>query len=215
MMIDLTINRTAAIDAAKDRLGAPTVFFYCENEHHTVIDASSILSSFIKQLCEFIHRTSRIYPEDVAREIRKFFGHKRVKPDIDDLNDIFCRLFPHVSDTIYVVDGIDVLHREHAISILEVFRSLLRSYRPQRGSRVLLLSRDQVQGYININTSIPGIRQISTSANVMQDIQTYIKASITGKTMYRILTHDPLLIEEIPRRLLEESSGMYAGPNSL
>jgi hypothetical protein len=60
---------------------------------------------------------------------------------------------------------------------------------------------------------MPGIRQISTSANVMQDIETYIGSSITDKTMCRKLTDDPLLIEEIRQGLLAESSGMYAIPN--
>lgn len=212
---DLTINRTAVIDAAKYERGSPTVFFYCENEHHAALDASSILSSFIKQLCEFLCRMSRPYPEAVTREIRKFFGHKRVQPDLEDLKDIFTRFSPHVSDTIYVVDGIDSLDQKHAKSLLEFFRSLFLDPRPQQGSRVLLLSRDQVPGHIYITTLMPGIHQISTSANVMRDIETYIKSSITDKTMCRKITDDPLLIEEVQRRLLAESSGMYANLNPL
>lgn len=203
------------IDAAKYEFGSPTVFFYCMNEHPAALDASSILSSFIKQLCELLQRASRPYPEDVASEIRKFFGRNRVKADLDDLKDIFTRFFPHVPDTVYVVDGIDALDREHAKSLLEFFRSLLVDPRTQQGSRILLLSRDQVPGYININTFMPGIRQISTSGNIMQDIQSYIESSITDKTMYRKLTDDPSLLEEIRQRLLAESSGMYANPLAL
>lgn len=176
------------------------------------LDASAILSSFIKQYCEFLSRTSRPYPEDVAREIKKFFGHKRVQPDLEDLKDIFTRFFHYVSDTIYVVDGVDALDRDHARSLLELFRSLFHDSGPQRGSRILLLSRDQVPGYINITIFMPGIRQISTSANVIQDIRTYIESSITDKTMRRKLTDDPLLIKEIQLRLLAESSGMYDDP---
>ncbi|KAI9035596.1 uncharacterized protein KD926_003200, partial [Aspergillus affinis] len=204
-----TMIATAAIDAAKYELGCPTVFFYCENEHHAALDASSILSSFIKQLCEFLCRTSKSFPEDIAREIGKFFGHKRVQPDLEDLKDIFTRFFDCVSETIYVVDGIDALDQEHAKSLLELFRSIFHDSGTQQGSRILLLSRDQVPGYINIATFMPGIRQISTSANVMQDIGTYVESSITDKTMCRKLTDDPLLIEEVQRRLLAESSGMF------
>ena len=91
---DLTINRTVVIDAAKYELSFPSVFFYCENEPQAALDASSILSSFIRQLCEFLDRTSISYPKDVAKGIRKFFGHKRLKPDLDDLKDIFTPLFP-------------------------------------------------------------------------------------------------------------------------
>jgi hypothetical protein len=158
---------------------------------------------------------SRPYPEDVAREIRKFFGHNRVKADLDDLKDIFTCFFPHVSDTIYVIDGIDALDREHAKYLLEIFRSLFVDPRAHQGSRILLLSRDQVPGYININTFMPGIRQISTATNVMDDIKTYIDSSITDKTMCRKITGDSSLLREIRQRLLAESSGMYAYPNGL
>jgi hypothetical protein len=162
-----------------------------------------------------LHRTSRNYPEDVERDIKKFFGHKRVKADLEDLKHIFTRLLHHDSDTVYVLDGVDALDRKHAKSLLEFFRPLFIDSGPQQGPRILLLSRDQVQGYINIKTFMPGIRQISTSANVMQDIETYIQSSITDKNRYRQLTDDPLLIEEIPRRLLAESLGMYANPQVL
>jgi hypothetical protein len=184
------------------------------DEHPDALDASSILSSFIKQLCELLHRTSSPYPEGVAREIRKSFGHNRVKSDFDDLKNIFTRLFHNFSDTIYVLDGVDALVREHARSLLGVFRTLFVDSKAQQGSRILLLSRDQVPGYININTFMPGIRQISTSANIMQDIETYIKASITDKIMCRKLTDDPSLLNEIRQRLLAESSGMYANPHA-
>ena len=111
------------------------------------------------------------------------------------------------------MDGVDALDREHAKSLLELFRSLIHNSGPQQGSRILLLSRDQVPGYINITTFMPGIRHISTSANVMQDIGTYVESSITDKTMCRTLTDDHLLIEEIKQRLLTESSGMYGRSN--
>ncbi|KAJ5556370.1 hypothetical protein N7494_000285 [Penicillium frequentans] len=207
-----TMIATAVIEAAKYELGSPTVFFYCEGDGHAGLDVSSILSSLIKQLCEYLHRMHRMhrpYPEGVAKEIRKFFGDKRVKPDFDDLKDIFTHLFHHTPDTIYVVDGVDALDQKHAKSLLELVRLLFIDTTPQQQSRILLLSRDQVPGYININTFIPGIRQISTSANVMQDIKTYIESSIIDKNICRKLTDDPVLIEKVRQRLLAESSGMF------
>lgn len=203
------------IEAAKYELGSPTVFFYCESDDHAGSDMSSILSSLIKQLCECLHRKHRPYPEDVAKEIRKFFGHKRIKPDLDDLKNIFTRLFCHIPDTIYVIDGVDALDQKHAKSLLGLVRLLFMNTSPQQQSRILLLSRDQVPGYININTLVPGVRQISTSANVMPDIKTYIESSIIEKSIYRKLTDDPVMIEKIRQRLLAESSGMYASPNLL
>lgn len=210
---DLTINRTAVIEAGKYELGSPTVFSYCEGDCYAGLDVSSILSSLIKQLCEYLHRMHRPYPEGVAKEIRKFFGHKRVKPDFADLKDIFTHLFHHTPDTIYVIDGVDALDQKHAKSLLELVRLLFIDTSSQQKSRILLLSRDQVPGYININTFIPGIRQISTSANVMQDIKTYIESSIIDKDICRKLTDDPVLIEKVRQTLLAESSGMYVHPN--
>ncbi|KAJ6028826.1 hypothetical protein N7540_004402 [Penicillium herquei] len=204
-----TMIATAVIDAAKYELGCLTVFFYCETEHRTGLSASAILSSFIRQLCGFIRRTSKRYPENIEKEIRKFFGPKRVQPDLDDLKDIFNLCFRCVPDTVYIVDGLDALDQEHAKHLLELFRLLFHKSESQKGSRILLLSRDQVPGYINISTFIPGIRQISTSANVLEDIAIYIESSITDKTMRRKLTDDHLLVQEIQQRLLMESSGMF------
>ncbi|KAJ5923674.1 hypothetical protein N7454_008919 [Penicillium verhagenii] len=204
-----TMIATAIIDAAKYDLRRPTVFFYCENDHHAALNALSILSSFIKQLFSFLQQAAIPFSEDVSKQITKHFGHKRVTPDLEDLKDIFTLLYPCAPGTIYVVDGVDALDREQAKSILSLFRSLFLDSSPSEGSRILLFSRDQVPGYINIDTFMPGIHRISTSANVMQDIETYIEASITDKTMCRKITDDPMLAAEIPRKLLIESSEMF------
>ncbi|CAG7990576.1 unnamed protein product [Penicillium salamii] len=204
-----TIIATAVIDAAKYELNFSTVFFYCETENRTELSASNLLSSFIRQLYAYICRKFRFNLEDVTEEINKFFGHKRVQPDLDDLKEIFTLCFRSVPNAVYIIDGLDALDREDGKFIMELFRSLLLYYGSQNGARILLLSRDQVPGYINISTFVPGIHQISTSANITQDISTYIESSFTDKTMCRTLTDDHLLIEEIKQRLLTESSGMF------
>ncbi|GAB1193391.1 hypothetical protein APSETT444_002607 [Aspergillus pseudonomiae] len=149
------------------------------------------------------------YPEDVKTEIRKFFGPKPIQPDFEDLKYIFSRLFHSVPDAVYIIDGLDVLSQNHGKALLGLIQSLFCFSRPPQGSRILLLSRDQVPGYINIATFMPGIRQISTSGNVMEDIESYIEASIIDKTMCRKLTDDAVLVEDIKRTLLTKSSGMY------
>lgn len=73
----------------------------------------------------------------------------------------------------------------------------------------MLLSRDHIEGYINISTFIPGIRHISTSANVTGYIEHFIEISIVDKTMHRKLTDDRQLLEELKSALLAESAGMY------
>jgi hypothetical protein len=209
---DLTINRTAVVEAAKYRyseLRAPIVVFYCENEHYGSLQASYILSSFIKQLCEFLRYSSRPFPEDIIRKVRRFFGHDRTAPDFEDLKDIFILLFYYVPNTIYVLDGFDALNQEHIKGLLTFIRPLFCDPKPPQGSRILLLSREQIPGYINITTFMPGTCQISTSVNVMRDIQIYIETSVDDKTMCRKLTDDRSLLDDIKRVLLTESSGMY------
>jgi hypothetical protein len=146
--------------------------------------------------------------------VKNFFGHNRTEPDFDDLKDIFIRLFYYVPNTIYILDGFDALDQEHSKSILICFRSLFSSSKSPQGSQLLLLSREQIPGYVDIATFIPEIRQISTSPGVRQDIETYIEMSIIDKTMYRKLTEDALLLQEIKQKLLKESSGMYETSSS-
>jgi hypothetical protein len=102
-----------------------------------------------------------------------------------------------------------VLDEKHVKTLLRFIRSLFCDSLPPEGTRILLLSREQISGHINVTTSIPGIHQISTSANVMRDIKTYIETTIAEKLMFRKLTDDLQLMEEIKRVLLKESSGMY------
>ncbi|KAM0249501.1 hypothetical protein ACHAQJ_009049 [Trichoderma viride] len=207
-----TMIATAVVEAAKYQFSEfkfPTIYFYCDHEYYGKLDASYIVSSFIKQICQFLYQTSRPYPEDVVQDLRKFFGPRRTQPDFDDLQNIFSRLFYAVPNTIYIIDGIDALHEDHAIQLLKVIQRLFCNPNLSKSSRILLLSRDQVPGYINIDTFIDGIRRISISANVMQDIKNYIETSVSEKMMYRRLTDDNSLLKEIKETLLTESSNMY------
>ncbi|PGH29263.1 hypothetical protein GX50_07978 [[Emmonsia] crescens] len=190
-------------------LRAPTVFFYCENERPSTLQGSYILSSLIKQLCQFLQVTSRHIPEDIVQDIHKFFKHKRTIPDFEDLEDIFFRLFRYVPNTAYVIDGFDALGKEDCGSLLKLIRHLFASSSNHTGSKCMLLSREQIPGLTDITTLIPEIHHISTFSNVMQDIQTYIETTITDKTMSRKLTTNPSLLDEIKSVLLQESSGMF------
>ncbi|RFU72758.1 ankyrin repeat-containing [Trichoderma arundinaceum] len=207
-----TMIATSVVEAAKSRFPepqSPTVYFYCDYGHYGKIDASYIVCSFIRQICEFLYQTSGHYPDEVVQDLRKFFGPRRTRPDFDDLQEIFTRLFHAAPDTIYIVDGIDALREDHAKRLLTFIQRLFCSSDLLKGSRILLLSRDQVPGYINIDTFMRGIRRISTSRNVMQDIETYIETSIADKMMYRKLTSDDSLLEEIKLILLTDSSDMF------
>ena len=111
-------------------------------------------------------------------------------------------------NTTYILDGLDTLDKEDSERLLRVFQSLFCGPRSPHGSRILLLSREQIPGFIDIATAMPAIRQISTSCNVMRDIEVYIETRITDKMMLKRLTDDRQLLDEIKRILLLESSGM-------
>ncbi|KAL6905000.1 putative ankyrin repeat-containing protein [Trichoderma evansii] len=207
-----TMIATAVIDAAKYRASehkSPVVFFYCDYEYNDELDASFIISSFIKQICEFHYQNFGYFPEDVAPALRRFFGPERTRPDFDDLEHVFSRLCRVVPDTVYIIDGIDALQEKHAIRFLKFVQQLFSSPRVSHRSRVLLLSRDQVPGYINVGTFIHGICQIPISTNATQDIESYIETSITEKMMYRKLTDDVSLLKKIKETLHTESSNMF------
>lgn len=129
-------------------------------------------------------------------------------PDFEDLKDLFMQIFYYVPDTVYVVDGIDALDSNNSKCLLKLIQSIFRGLKSPEGSRMLLFSRDYIEGYINISTFIPGIRHISTSTNITGDIKKFIEMSIIDKTMHRNLTNDRILLEELESNLLMESAGM-------
>jgi hypothetical protein len=189
----------------------PTVFYFCEDglRLHNGQPTISILSSFIKQLCEFLTLRFTPHPNTVLKALRKFFGQKRMVPDIEDPKEIFIHLFHYVPNTAYIVDGLDTLNSRDAQTLLGCFQQLFCGLVQQSKSQILLLSRDQIPGYINLALLIPGIRQISTYDNNLQDIESYIKAKIKDKMMVRKLTDSTLLLQELSRDLLRKSTGMY------
>ncbi|KAH8690924.1 hypothetical protein BGW36DRAFT_420317, partial [Talaromyces proteolyticus] len=210
-----TIIATSVIDVAMRRSSelplGPTVSYFCEDgpRLHNGQPAVSILSSFIKQLCEFLNLRSTPYPDIALQALRKFFGQRRMVPDVEDLKEIFTDLFHYVPDTTYIVDGFDTLHSRDAKIILDCFQQLFYGSVLRHQSQILLLSRDQIPGYIDLTRFIPGIRQISINNNNLPDIEIYIKAKIKDKMMVRKLTDSTPLIQELSRDLLEKSTGMF------
>ena len=195
----------------------PTVFHFCEDglRLHDEKPTVSILSSFIKQLCEFLTLRLIPYPDTILRALRKFFGKKRVIPDVEDLKEIFAHLFCYVPNITYIIDGLDALNSRDAQTLLGCFKQLFCGLVQQPKSQILLLSRDQIPGYINLALLIPGIRQISTYENNLPDIKNYIKAKIKDKMMVRKLTDSTPLLQELSRDLLRKSTGMYDTSMSL
>ena len=203
--------RTAAIDAAKYRSSkhsASTVYFYCESERPNELNGFYILSSLIKQLCEYHRAKYRRLPDEVVDALNHFFGKKRVIPDFDDLKEIFIQLFHLVPDTFYILDGVDALSPEQREPLFEVLGSLFCGSKCVQESHILVFSREQLPGYTGIPLFLAGACQISTTSNVMSDLRTYIDISVTDKLMSRKLTDDLALLDEVKRVLLEESSGM-------
>ncbi|KAL4882851.1 ankyrin repeat-containing domain protein [Aspergillus karnatakaensis] len=206
-----TIIATSAVEAARYRypdVRSPTIFFYCENDYGETLKAAYILSSFIRQLCEHLYEETRSYPEDIELEIRRLFGGKRIVPGIGDLQNTLAMLLQHFPNTFLIIDGLDALDQAQSKALLMCLKALCSS-KLSGPLRILLFSRNQIQGYLNIATFMPGVRQISTSCNVRSDIEIYINTSIADKTLYRNITDNPILLEDIKQTLLTESSEMF------
>lgn len=188
--------------------GILTVFFYCgeNNDEHQAI---AIISSFIKQICVHLLMKSKRIPQGIRRQLAKFFGTKQAKPDFEDMEELFTQLFPHAPNTIYVLDGFELVEPEQAKCLLKCIKSVFCGDHASYGSQILLVSREQMPGFIDISTFIPGIQTISTSSNVMSDIELYINVSIADKMILRRLTDDTKLLNEMKHILLTESSSMY------
>lgn len=176
-----------------------------------------MLSSFIKQSLEFWRRTYSSVPSDILEILRCHFGPKGRAPDVEDLQEIFTRLFYLTPGAIYVLDGLDSLDQSDAKCLLTFLQSLLRGpNQPPRTSQILFLSREYLAGNMRIDVFFPRVTQISTSDNVMHDIRIYIEGSIADKMLHKRLTVDSSLLDEMKSTLLLESSGVYVttGPNS-
>ncbi|KAF7128361.1 hypothetical protein CNMCM5793_003091 [Aspergillus hiratsukae] len=207
-----TMTASAAIDAAKYRSTehtAPTVFFYCESDRPDELNGTYILSSLIRQLCEYLRAKNTSCPNDVKDTLNRFFGKKRVVPDFDDLKDVFIQLFYHIPDTVYILDGLDALNPDQTKDLFEFFRFLSRGSPSPPESRILVFSREQLPGFTGTPPLMAGIHRISTTSNVMPDLQTYIDTSVTDKLMSRTLTDNLALLDEAKQTLLKESSGMF------
>jgi hypothetical protein len=187
-----------------------TVFFHC-GEANGDHQAVAIMSSFVKQIYDYLLSTSNPVPEQIQREINKSFGVKHMKPNFEDIENIFSRLFPHVPNTIYILDGLDLIESGQARSVLRCISYLFCGDSSSCGSQILLVGREQMPGFIDISTFLPGTQIISTSSNVIGDIELYIEEGMTDKMMMRRLSDDMKLVSEMKRSLLTESSGMYVG----
>jgi KAP family P-loop domain len=201
------------VEAAKDnalKFGVATVYFYCDPAQYDMLNGSALLASFIKQVLIYFRKTKKPWPPKVREDIEKFFGKKRIEPDLDDLDYIFSSLHECLTKAIYVIDGLDELSEKEVENILQIVRRLFGSKSEQRGSRIIIFSRDQVALYLDITRAIPGTVRISTSDGIENDIQKYIDTEIENKTVYvRQLTSDPVLMEETKAKLSQGASGMY------
>lgn len=204
-MIDALQHRSSELQTG------PTVFYFCEDALRlpSQKQAFYIFSSMIKQLCEFLTLRSIPYPHSTLEGLKKFYGRRRSEPDFEDIMEIFRRLFHYVPHTTYVVDGLDTLDSRDAQTLLSFLRGLFDSSAQQHNPQLLLVSRDQIPGCLDLTHFFPRISRISTSTNNVQDIQEYIQARVADKMMDKKLTDNAQLLEELSRDLLQKSSGMY------
>ncbi|GLA61111.1 hypothetical protein AtubIFM54640_001620 [Aspergillus tubingensis] len=203
------IAATAIEEARRKSLQphAPIIFFYCDVQYDS--DLSQLLSSFIRQLTEFIIKRAQQFSGNGQRMLQRYFGSEREVPGIDDLEDIFASLSSDVSYATYVIDGLDALEQVDARRLLTYLRSLCRTGGDKAiGPRLLIFSREYFVGGTSVATYLPNVPQISTTYNVLQDIRVYIRESIADQMVLQQLTEDNQLIRDMENILLQESSGM-------
>ncbi|GKZ55137.1 hypothetical protein AnigIFM49718_011492 [Aspergillus niger] len=205
-----SVIASTAIEEARSKSlkpHAPIIFFYCDEQYAS--DLSQLLSSFIRQLTEFIVKGTQQFSENGQRMLQRYFGSKREVPDLDDLEDIFASLYTDVSNATYVIDGLDALEQTDARRLLTYFRLLFQTGGDKAiGRRLLIFSREYFVGGTSVATYLPNVPEISTTCNVLQDIQVYIRESIADRMVLHQLTEDSHLINDMESILLQESSGM-------
>ncbi|GKZ98794.1 hypothetical protein AnigIFM60653_000128 [Aspergillus niger] len=205
-----SVIASTAIEEARSKSlkpHAPIIFFYCDEQYAS--DLSQLLSSFIRQLTEFIVKGIQQFSENGQRMLQRYFGSKREVPDLDDLEDIFASLYTDVSNATYVIDGLDALEQTDARRLLTYFRLLFQTGGDKAiGRRLLIFSREYFVGGTSVATYLPNVPEISTTCNVLQDIQVYIRESIADRMVLHQLTEDSHLIKDMESILLQESSGM-------
>lgn len=205
---------TAVVEAARDislKLGTATVYFYCESEQRDMLKGSDLMASFIQQLLLYLEKIRKPYPQTIYDYITKFFGTKRSQPDFDDLAEIFSELFKYTPNTLYIIDGLDSFDEKEVEKVLNVIRQFFAGKSKPLGSRIIILSREQITRHLSVTRSVPGIAHISIiKEHTAKDIRLYVETVIEDKTMHaRELTEDDDLLEETKKRLTEGASGMY------
>lgn len=173
-----------------------------------MLRASDVFASFVRQLLTYLIRIHRPCSKALQQQIWRFFGTRYTQPDFDDLADIFMRLSNEITGITYVIDGLDELDEEEAKRVLLVVKKIFGGETKQNGSRIALFSRDQIASYLKVPRFVPGTIHISTSNNIVEDIELYIEIVMEQKSCVRELTSDPALLKDIKRKLLEGASGM-------
>lgn len=142
-------------------------------------------------------------PEEVQTTIRYFYNPAGPEPDLDDIVDIFARLYGAVPDTFFVIDGLDEMNSAEASAILSTFHNLLQAEHLQK---VFIASRDKIGLGVTPDFAL---RIRLSPEETSEDIKLYIETEISRKLRQeRVLTDDPELCAQIKRRLSEEARGM-------
>ncbi|KAI9371409.1 purine and uridine phosphorylase [Aspergillus egyptiacus] len=205
-----TLIATSAVDVVKCHSAArsiPTVFFYCETDTPCPIQGTSILTSFINQLYPFLtKKVANHVVGEVLRSMTTFFGPDRIEPDFEDLEEILIMLNCLIPETVFIIDGFESLAEDDVKKLLKLFRSLFSS---GPSVRILVSSREHLPGGYDIGKEILGVRQISTSSNVTHDIEIYINESFRERALYKKLTDNAELLEDVKKKLLSGASEMF------
>ena len=198
-------TRTAAIEAIVDEIsssGRATLWFFCEAKTGQPTRATTLFEAWIKQLLIHIGNTSKIYPPDVLCQLYKFYNATGLVPDLEDVIEIFTKLFIAIHGTVCIVDGVDDFEDEDFTRIVTATRDLARLNEGAHGRFFFTSRRD-------LDSNLAGIVAVHipiSLVDVKSDLQHYVTAKTSAKI--RRLTTDKSLMEKLRERLVTDAEGM-------
>ena len=198
-------TRTTVIDhlatMAEENGGLVAHFFYSHYEP-SWLTASSLFSSYIKQLIGHIAKFAQIWPIEIVSSIKRLYGSQRATPNFNTMiKEIFLPLTQLVSSVTFLVDGLDECELKEVVTVLSTFNAVIE----QPGVKVLISGRE----VLNVTNAIPVSIRINISGDENRDdIGKFIDFRITEKMRERQITRSVDLLDQIKVTLYQEAKQM-------
>ena len=198
-------TRTTVIDqlaaAAEENGGLVAHFFYSHYEPSR-LTASSLFSSYIKQLIGHIAKSAQSWPTKIVSSIKQLYGLQRTTPHFNIMiKEIFLPLTQLMSSVTFLVDGLDECEPKEVVAVLDTFSTVIKQPR----IKVFISGRE----VLNVTNAIPVSIRINISADENRDdLRRFIDFRITKKMHVRKITGSTELLSQIKATLYQEAKQM-------